>query len=308
MVVSMRRGGATKTWSAIATVAGEAEAAGLCEALERAAPAPWGLGAMEIEDGAGRWEIAAWYDTPPPSAALALAAAAFDASAFLVSEIGMKDWVREAQRGLPPVRAGGFLVHGSHDRAAAAREGAGARRALEIEAALAFGTGHHGTTRSCLAALDRLAQRSARPRRVLDLGAGTGVLAMAAARLWRAPALATDIDPVAAQAARANAAANRLGPLVATLAAPGFAHPRIRAGAPYDLLLANILAGPLRRLAGEGRAHLAVGGVAVLSGILDRQAAGVEAVWRAHGFARLFRIRDDGWTTLALCRRSRAAR
>ncbi len=287
-----------KTWSAISTTADEAAAAGLAEALERAAPEPYGLGVMEIEDGSGRWEIAAWYDAPPPDAALAIAAVAFGATPFIVSEIPMRDWVREAQRGLPPVHAGRFLVHGSHDREIAE----GNRFALEIEAALAFGTGHHGTTRSCLRALERLERIGFLPRNALDVGAGTGVLAMAAARLWRIPALASDIDAVAAEAARANASANRLGPLVATLAAPGFTHPRIHAGAPYDLLLANILAGPLKRLAGAARRHVTPGGVAVLSGILDRQATGVERVWRGHGFRRLFRIQDDGWTTLILRR------
>jgi ribosomal protein L11 methyltransferase len=173
---------------------------------------------------------------------------------------------------------------------------------LEIEAAQAFGTGHHATTQGCLEALDRLARTGFRPRRVADIGAGTGVLAMAAAALWPVRAVAGDIDPVAAATARANAAANGLAARVACVTAPGFRHPRLRAGAPYDLIFANILAGPLRRLAPAIAAHQAPGGIAILSGILARQAPGVLAVYRGWGYCTLAAPEPGEWKTLVLRR------
>lgn len=286
------------TFSAITTLKGAAAAEAMAEAAEGMDPAPYGVGWLEIEDGSGLYEVAAYFTERPDPGQLALCAAAYGARPFTLSEIGARDWVSEVQRELTPVAAGRFLVHGRHDRAAAKR----ARHPLEIEAAMAFGTGHHGTTRGCLMALHSLMKSGFQPRRIADIGAGTGVLAMAAATVWRRRCLASDIDEVAVATARANARANRLGPLIATVRAAGFKAPRLRAGAPYDLILANILANPLKGLAAAMRAHLAPGGVVVLSGILNTQCAGVEAVYRGHGFARL-RITSDGdWSTLVLRR------
>ncbi|QIE55314.1 methyltransferase domain-containing protein [Pikeienuella piscinae] len=284
------------TYSAITTLKGVAAAEAMTVAAEGMDPAPYGVGYLEIEDGSGLFEVAAYFTERPDPGQLALCAAAFGARAFTLSEIGERDWVSEVQRELTPVVAGRFLVHGSHDRGAAKR----ARHPLEIEAAMAFGTGHHGTTRGCLMALHLLAKSGFRPRRIADIGAGTAVLAMAAASVWKRRCLASDIDEVAVATARANARANRLGPLIATARAAGFAAPRVRADAPYDLILANILANPLKRMAGAMRAHLAPGGVIVLSGILNEQRAGVEAVYRAHGFARIRIGRDGDWSTLVL--------
>ncbi|MEX2518466.1 MAG: 50S ribosomal protein L11 methyltransferase [Paracoccaceae bacterium] len=285
-------------FSAITTLPGLAPAEALAEALEGMDPAPYGVGVMEIEDGRGLWEVAAWFESPPDEVGLALAAAAFEARPFAVSEVGDRDWVSDVQRELAPVAAGRFLVHGSHDRAAAKN----VRHALEIEAAMAFGTGHHGTTRGCLMALHLLAKAGFQPRRIADIGSGTGVLAMAAAMLWRRPTLASDIDQVAVETARANAAVNRLGPWIRSARATGFAAEAVRAGGPYDLVLANILANPLKRLAGAMRTHTAPGAVIVLSGVLNEQRAGVEAVYRAHGFARLHIGRDGDWSTLSMRR------
>jgi ribosomal protein L11 methyltransferase len=174
--------------------------------------------------------------------------------------------------------------------------------ALEIEAAEAFGTGHHATTQGCLVALDRLARQGLAARRVADIGGGTGVLAMAAARVWPARAIAGDIEPLATATARLNVAANGLAGRVACVTAAGFRHPRLHAGGPYDLIFANILAGPLRRLAGELARHHAPGGVAILSGILDRQAQGVIAVYRGWGYRPGRTVRIGGWSTLVLAR------
>lgn len=284
------------TFSAITTLAGLKPAEALSEAVERMTPAPCGVGYLEIEDGSGRFEVAGYFTEPPDPGQLSLCAAAFDARPFVVSEIGERDWVSEVRRELTPVSAGRFLVHGGHDRAAART----ARHPLEIEAAMAFGTGHHGTTRGCLLAIDKLARSGFRPRRIADIGSGTGVLAMAAATVWRRRCIATDIDEVAVETLRANARANRLRPWIFPLRAAGFAAPMIRAGGRFDLILANILANPLKRMAPAMRTHLNRGGVVVLSGVLNEQAAGVEAIYRAHGFARIRIGRDGDWSTLTL--------
>ncbi|MEO0360404.1 MAG: 50S ribosomal protein L11 methyltransferase [Pseudomonadota bacterium] len=286
------------TYAAITTLDGQARADALAEALEAADPAPFAAGVFEVEDGSGLFEVALHFMSRPDETALALAAAAFGAKLFAISEITPRDWVADVRRELTPVAAGRFLVHGGHDRSAAA----GRRHALEIEAAMAFGTGHHGTTRGCLLALDRLAAAGLRPRRVADIGCGTGVLAMAAASLWRRRAAAFDIDPVAVDTARANARANRLGPWLRVGRAAGFAAPALRAAGPFNLIFANILARPLKRLAPEMARFCAPGGVVVLSGVLNRQRAGVEAVYRGWGFGRLWIGRDGEWSTLVLRR------
>ncbi|MEM9494317.1 MAG: 50S ribosomal protein L11 methyltransferase, partial [Myxococcota bacterium] len=183
------------TWTALTTLPGEAAASALGAALELMKPAPSGLGIFEVEDGSGLWEVGGYFTSKPDPAALALLAAAFDAKPFAVSKLDDRDWVAEVRRELSPVEAGRFTVHGGHD---AHRVGPH-RLGLRIEAAMAFGTGHHGTTRGCLILLSRLMQRGVKARRVADIGCGTGVLAMAAARAWRVPVVATDLDAVAAR-------------------------------------------------------------------------------------------------------------
>ena len=288
------------TYSAT-TLTTESGAKALGDALEALDPAPYGVGVFEVEDGSGDWEVSAFFMDPPDEAGLALAAAAFGARPFAVSEIGDRDWVAQVRRELTPVRAGRFVVHGSHDREAAA----GVPHALEIEAAMAFGTGHHGTTRGCLDALDRLARAGFRPRRIADIGCGTGVLAMAAASLWRRGGLASDIDPVAVATARANFRANGLASDGRIVRAAGFAHDAIRDGGPYDLIFANILARPLKRLAPDMARNAALGGFIILSGVLNEQRAGVEAVYLGNGFTR-HRVAADGeWSTLVMRRADR---
>ena len=200
------------TWSAITTLPGEAAAEALGEAMERLGPAPTGVGVFEVEDGSGLWEVGGYFDLPPDEAGLALLAGMHGAAPFAVSRIDDRDWVAQVRRELSPVEAGRFTVHGGHD---AHRVGPH-RLALRIEAAMAFGTGHHGTTLGCLTLLDRWLRRGARPARVADIGCGTGVLAMAAARALRTRCIATDVDPVAVATARANVAANGLSPWIVT--------------------------------------------------------------------------------------------
>jgi ribosomal protein L11 methylase PrmA len=325
---------------------------------------------FEADTGRGLWQVEAFFDGLPEEEPLrdALALAGLEAEALTPEPLPEKDWVREGLRHLSAVRAGRFVVHGRHERDAARPGEIG----LEVDAALAFGTGHHGTTRGCLLALDWLARRAERPRYVLDVGTGTGILAMAAARLWRVPVVATDIDPVAVAQARSNARRNGLAPWVRAVVADGLRHaliwngPRggasrgggcvrrrgkggrewrpacaiLRAarlrrelsartrgarrarpaarkvlpageaslrmtcggGGGYDLVMANILLNPLRRLAPEIVSALAPGGYVVLSGLMADQEAAALAVYRAWGLMPVRRWCLQGWSTLLLRR------
>lgn len=208
------------------------------------------------------------------------------------------DWVARSIEGLDPVRAGRFLVHGSHDRIRAAAMGG---IAIEIDAGQAFGTGHHGTTAGCLTAIERLLRRRSFDA-VLDIGTGSGVLAIAVAKATRQRVLASDIDPVAAAVAAANARRNGVHHLVKPVVAAGLHH-RAIARRRYDLVIANILAGPLVALAGKIVQVMAPDGALVLSGLLHDQEARVLGAYRARGLPLQDRIRLDGWSTLILGRR-----
>lgn len=287
------------TFTALTTLAGEAAASDLGEALERLDPPPTGVGVFELEDGSGLWEVGGYFEAPPDEAGLALLAAAFGARPFAVSELPETDWVAKVRRELQPVEAGRFFVHGSHD-ADRVPEG---RIALLIEAAMAFGTGHHGTTLGCLRMLDRLADKGVRAERIADIGAGTAVLAMAAARLWDVPVLASDIDPVAVEVAEANVRVNGLEDRVRCIEAAGFDHPIIAAAAPFELIFANILMGPLIELSPDLAAALVPGGHAILSGILNDQADSVVDAYRTVGLDLVRADRVEAWTTLLLRRK-----
>jgi len=284
--------------AALTTLPGQSAAEALAEALETLDPAPYALGVTGIEDGSGLWEVGAHFEEPPDGIALDLLAAAHGARPFAVSEVPDIDWVAHVRRELSPVEAGRFFVHGSHD-ADKVPEGA---EALLIEAAMAFGTGHHGTTLGCLRALERLVAAGVVRHRVADIGAGTAVLAMAAARVWPGEVVASDIDPVAVEVAEANVVANGLVGRVRCIEAAGFDHPDIAARAPFDLVFANILKGPLIALAPDMAAHVAPGGEVILSGILVEQGEDVAAVYSRSGFN--LREREDigEWATLVLAR------
>ena len=220
----------------------------------------------------------------------------------IAGEIGREtlpdiDWVTKSLEGLQPVRAGRFFVHGSHDRH---RRRAG-DLAIEIEAGLAFGTGHHGTTSGCLDMIEQVARRE-RPANALDLGTGSAVLAIALAKLAHIPVLATDIDPVATEVAAENVRLNQVGAFVETRTAPGFHHPVFAARAPFDLIVANILARPLMKLAPEMARYLAAGGSLILSGILDRQRNAVLATYSGQKFRHVRTLAREGWVTLHLKR------
>jgi len=245
------------------------------------------------------WIVEVYFGRPPVEEdvrALVEAAAGAEAAAGVVfSRVDQKDWVASSLEGLAPVRAGRFLVHGSHSRAEVQQNDIG----LEIEAALAFGTGHHGSTRGCLLMFDRVAKRR-KPRAILDLGTGSGVLAIAAARLFRCKVHAGDIDPVSVAAATANARLNRAAAYVRPVVAAGLAHPALAAGAPYDLVFANILARPLRRLAPAVVQHMAQDGEIILSGLLARDVPGVVSAYGAQRLKLIHRLEIDGWVTLLM--------
>ena len=255
--------------------------------------------AFEGDDG--RWQLAVHFRAAPDEAGLrelvGIAAGEAAAKALTLERISGADWVAQSLAGLKPVRAGRFVIHGAHDRARPKPNDIG----IEIEAALAFGTGHHGTTYGCLLALTDLSRRR-RYRRVLDIGTGSGVLAIAAAHLLRPAIVAGDIDPVAVRAAQANARLNRAAPLITFARTAGTGAPVIAAAAPYDLILANILLGPLTRLAVPLRKLMAPGARIVLSGLLPSHANAALAIYRAQGLILERRIQREGWATLVLRR------
>jgi ribosomal protein L11 methyltransferase len=287
-------------YSAITTLPDQGPAEALAAAVEDLDPGPYAVGVAEVEDGSGLYEVAAHFEDEPDGIALALLAAAHGARGFAVSEVPDVDWVAKVRRELAPVVAGRFFVYGSHD---ADKVPAGSV-ALLIEAAMAFGTGHHGTTLGCLRAIDRLGDEGVAAERIADVGCGTAVLAMAAARLWpgSAPVVASDIDPVAVDVAEANVSANGLDGRVRCLVAAGFGADEIAAAGPFDLVLANILKGPLIMLAPDMGRHVVQGGRVILSGILNEQADEVAAVYARAGFNPLHRDEIGDWTTLTLRR------
>ena len=284
------------TFTALTTLMGKKPGEALGEAMERLVPEPTGIGVFEVEDGSGLWEVGGYFTESPDETALALLAAAMGAKPFVISELPETDWVAHVRRELAPVEAGQFFVYGSHD----ADKVPEMCEPLLIEAAMAFGTGHHGTTLGCLRAVDRLDTEGFVGHNVADIGCGTAVLGMAAARIWPNPVLVSDIDQVAVDVAMVNIAANDLVGRVIAVEAAGFDHPDLLAAAPYDLVFANILKGPLVALAPDVAKHLAPEGYAILSGILNEQADEVIAVYAQNGINLVHREEIVEWTTLTL--------
>jgi ribosomal protein L11 methyltransferase len=259
---------------------------------------PPALAVTLFETGPGRFVVEAYYGAPPCLADLTGVPGSLVETmpAPVLEAVPDQDWVALSQAALPPVAAGRFLVHGRHDRERTHPQ----RMAIEIEAGAAFGTAHNATTTLCLEAIDRLVRRR-RFTSVLDLGCGTGVLAIAAARaIPGARVLAVDNDPLAVAVAQSNARLNGAGQRVHVIAATGFAHPRLRPPRSFDLVLANLLPGPLIALAPAMRCGLRPRGIAVLCGLLDHQARELAATYRAAGFALAARSHRAGWTVLTL--------
>ena len=285
----------------------EAEARAVADLIvETFDPAQTAASAFEKQpnasQSAGQWTVEVYFGFEPDKAVLrdlvTVAAGPQISQAITFDRIERADWISASLAGFDPVRAGRFLVIGSHARQAVRPNDI----VIEIEAALAFGTGHHGTTLGCLLALDRLA-RTSRPRRILDVGTGSGILAIAAAKRWKRRVAAGDLDETAIATARSNAIRNGARPFVRPVRASGTKNPAL--AGRYDLILANILAGPLKRLAPELARAAAPGAVLVLSGLLAPDVAGVVAVYRDHGFGLRRRDLSADWATLTFCRHRR---
>ena len=255
------------------------------------------IAAFERPDG--RWDVSVHFAEPPDQTQvrelIGLAAGGDVAQDIAFDTVEARDWVKATLEELVPVRAGRFIVHDQHDRLGIPPNKLG----IEIEAALAFGTGHHGTTRGCLLLLDQVL-KACRPRRVLDVGTGTGVLAIAAAKALRVKVLASDIDPLSVRVARDNARLNGTRNCVTTIQATGFAAPQFANRGPFDLVLANILANPLRQMAAEMAAHLAPSALVILSGLLPHQAQSVIAACRARGLVLQRHLQIEGWSSLLM--------
>lgn len=277
----------------VVIVCKKAEAPNIVAALELAPPSPQ---AVLVQEDPFREDALteALYDVMPDGDLLSRIVG----KPVHVQLLPDADWIKLSQEGLPPVRAGRFFVYGAHD-AGKVPHGV---IPMRIEAGQAFGTGHHETTALCLAVLSDLA-KARRYDNVLDIGCGTGLLAIGAAKLWKRGVTASDIDPIAVEVTRENAAANGVKPLVQAFVADGPTHPTLQTLAPFDLILANILAGPLTRLAPAIAAITAKGGTLVLSGLLHWQEIQVLSYYRPHGLTLKSIRRDGSWSALVLEKR-----
>ena len=282
------------TFTALTTLPGKINASDLGDALERLTPQPIGVGVFELEDGSELWEVGAYFSEKPDDISLALLAAVFQAEEFKISELPQIDWVSKVQRSLKPVVAGRFFVYGSHDSDKVPPD----CEPLLIEASMAFGTGHHGTTKGCLLALEQLITDGFKANNVIDVGCGTAVLAMAAARIFSANVIASDIDSVAHSVAKMNIIANGLDQNIQCFEASGFAHEQIKTKNPFDLIFANILLAPLLGLATDISKYSLSGGYVVLSGILSEQAELVVKKYTGVGFSLSNQIEIGEWVTI----------
>ena len=246
----------------------------------------------ETDEAQALWETVAWFES---SELADEARSMLEKPQAIIADVPDLDWVKRSLEGLAPVAAGRFFLHGSHDRHVRRAGGI----SLEIDAGTAFGTGHHGTTAGCLEALDDILKRS-RPSRILDLGCGTGVLAIAAAKALKTKALATDIDPEAVRVTLNNAALNGVKPLLRGQTAPGLHHTSIKQSAPYDLIFANILARPLASLAAGLCTILAPGGSLILSGLTPDQKRWITACYKSRGLIQGKIIRKENWLAIVM--------
>ena len=284
------------TYTSLTTLEGKDAANDLGVALENLDSPPYGIGVFEIEDGSGLYEVGAYFIDAPNEIELLILSTAYSAKPFVVSEVPDKDWVAEVRRELAPVEAGDFFVYGSHDSDKVPAN----CKPLLIEAAMAFGTGHHGTTKGCLTALDNLFKSDFIGTNVVDIGCGTAVLAMGAALCWPGKVLASDIDEIATETSKANAHANGLGDRIKIITCAGFDHPDLNASAPYDLILANILKGPLVALAPDMSKNSILGGYIILSGLLNTQADAVIDAYSDESFELVDHIKITEWSILTL--------
>ncbi|PLW75535.1 50S ribosomal protein L11 methyltransferase [Cohaesibacter celericrescens] len=254
---------------------------------------------FEIDEDNGLWALSLYPAEEGVTDTYKIALAELSALSMQIplkiKELEDEDWVSKSLEGLSPVEAGRFVVHGSHDKGLNTK----GRIPIQINAGQAFGTGHHGTTAGCLKIISE-ELRSYSPCRILDLGTGSGVLAIALAKLLKQEVIATDIDPISIETTNENIRINGVHPLVKTAVATGFSHSIFKEKGPFDLIVANILAGPLCQMAPELAAHTSVGGRIILSGLLPHQRARVIAAYRTQGMRLIRSITQDGWLVLVL--------
>ncbi|MBT6438045.1 MAG: 50S ribosomal protein L11 methyltransferase [Rhodobacteraceae bacterium] len=286
------------TFTAFTTLLGKENASALGEALESLDPAPVGIGVFEIEDKSNTWEVGGYYTKKPNEIELTLLSFAYGAKPFTFSDVPDQDWVSHVQRNLPPVEAGRFFLFGNHDAHKVPESSIG----LLIEASMAFGTGQHGTTKGCLLVLNDLIAEGVSPKKIIDIGCGTAVLAMAAAKIWDETIIASDIDPTAVAVAKINLISNKLEQKVSCIQSKGFSHPSISEEGPYDLIFANILKGPLIDMVPEFSEHCAFGGTIILSGLLNEQYDEVLRAYIRAGFKLIQKKSLGEWMTLRMQR------
>lgn len=286
------------TFTAFTTLLGKENASALGEALESLDPAPVGIGVFEIEDKSNTWEVGGYYTKKPNEIELTLLSFAYGAKPFTFSDVPDQDWVSHVQRNLPPVEAGRFFLFGNHDAHKVPKSSIG----LLIEASMAFGTGQHGTTKGCLLVLNDLIAEGVSPKKIIDIGCGTAVLAMAAAKIWDETIIASDIDPIAVAVAKINLISNKLEQKVSCIQSKGFSHPSISEEGPYDLIFANILKGPLIDMVPEFSEHCAFGGTIILSGLLNEQYDEVLRAYIRAGFKLIQKKSLGEWMTLRMQR------
>ncbi len=290
------------TFTALTTLAGKEKAEALGEALERLQPKPTGVGVLNVEDSSGLLEVGAYFVEAPDEVGLSLLAASLGAKSFVISELPETDWIAHVKRELAPIRVGRFFLYGSHDADKVPSDVV----PLAIDAAMAFGTGHHGTTQGCLRALDRLAENGFEAASIADIGCGTAVLAMAAAKIWPAAnILASDIDEIAIETSLANLDFNNLTGVMECVVCPGFEDPAMIKAAPYALIFANILKSPLIDLAADIGENTADNGFIILSGILNKQAADVVDSYKNQSFNLCHHDEIGEWSTLTMQKRPR---
>lgn len=286
------------TFTAFTTLLGKENASALGEALESLDPAPVGIGVFEIEDKSNTWEVGGYYTKKPNEIELTLLSFAYGAKPFTFSDVPDQDWVSHVQRNLPPVEAGRFFLFGNHDAHKVPKSSIG----LLIEASMAFDTGQHGTTKGCLLVLNDLIAEGVSPKKIIDIGCGTAVLAMAAAKIWDETIIASDIDPTAVAVTKINLISNKLEQKVSCIQSKGFSHPSISEEGPYDLIFANILKGPLIDMVPEFSEHCAFGGTIILSGLLNEQYDEVLRAYIRAGFKLIQKKSLGEWMTLRMQR------
>lgn len=285
-------------WQISVSAPSQTHALAIAEALEDIC---FSSGAHQVVEH-GEWLVEAMHMGPPNRADLAArlamlaTAMGIDAPEAVCEPMPDRDWLAHVFDGFPPIRAGRFYVHGSHHEDPPPL----GTVPIHVDAATAFGSGEHESTYGCLTALDWMGRRRMTPRRVLDMGCGTAILGMAAAKLWHVPCVAVDIDAESVRVAKYNARRNGVADLMRCGVSNGYRSPLVRDGAPYDLIFANIFARPLVSLAPALARHLAPGGICILAGMLQRQANLVEHAHRAQGLRRLRRMPFGEWMTLVL--------